>query len=72
MADLFEKDQSVIARHINNAIKDRELDESNMHFFIILNTNIVLLKYMTSMSSSLLATVFTANAVLLVPDEKKE
>ena len=33
MADLFEKDQSIIARHINNAIKDRELDESNMHFF---------------------------------------
>ena len=32
MAELFEKDQSVVARHINNAIKDGELDESNMHF----------------------------------------
>ncbi|MCR5713512.1 MAG: virulence protein RhuM/Fic/DOC family protein [Bacteroidales bacterium] len=33
MADLFQKDQSVIARHIYNAFKERELDaESNMHF----------------------------------------
>ena len=32
MAELFQKDQSVVARHINNAIKDGELDESNMHF----------------------------------------
>lgn len=32
MADLFQKDQSVIARHINNAFKDGELEESNMHF----------------------------------------
>jgi phage regulator Rha-like protein len=33
MAELFEKDQSVIARHINNALKEGELDEnSNMHF----------------------------------------
>ena len=33
MAELFEKDQSVVARHINNAIGDGELEESNMHFF---------------------------------------
>ena len=32
MAELYQKDQSVVARHINNAIKDGELDESNMHF----------------------------------------
>ena len=32
MADLFQKDQSVIARHINNDFKDGELEESNMHF----------------------------------------
>ena len=32
MADLFQKDQSVIARHINNAFKEGELEESNMHF----------------------------------------
>ena len=29
---LDQKDQSVVARHINNAIKEGELDESNMHF----------------------------------------
>ena len=33
MAELFHKDQSVVARHINNAFKEGELDEnSNMHF----------------------------------------
>ena len=32
IAELFQKDQSVIARHINNAIKEGELEESNMHF----------------------------------------
>ena len=32
MANLFEKDQSVVARHLNNAIRDGELEESNMHF----------------------------------------
>ena len=32
MAELFQKDQSVIARHINKAIKEGELEESNMHF----------------------------------------
>ena len=33
MAELFPKDQSVVARHINNAFKEGELDEnSNMHF----------------------------------------
>ena len=32
MAELFQKDQSVIARHINNASKEGELDDSNMHF----------------------------------------
>lgn len=33
MAELFDKDQSVIARHIRNAIKEGEIDEtSNMHF----------------------------------------
>ncbi len=32
MAELFQKDQSVIARHINNAYKEGELEDSNMHF----------------------------------------
>ena len=33
MAELFEKDQSVVARHINNAFKEGEIEkESNMHF----------------------------------------
>ena len=33
MAELFQKDQSVIARHINNAFKEGELvEEGNMHF----------------------------------------
>ena len=33
MADLFQKDQSVVARHINNAFSEGELEEkSNMHF----------------------------------------
>ena len=32
MAELFQKDQSVVARHINNAFKEGELEESNMHF----------------------------------------
>ena len=34
MVDLFSRDQSVIARHIRNIFKERELDEkSNMHFY---------------------------------------
>ena len=33
MAELFQKDQSVVARHINNAFSEGELEEkSNMHF----------------------------------------
>lgn len=33
MAELFQKDQSVIARHINNVFKEGELkEEGNMHF----------------------------------------
>ncbi len=33
MSELFQKDQSVVARHINNAFKEGELEEkSNMHF----------------------------------------
>ena len=32
MAELFQKDQSVVARHINNAYRDGELEDSNMHF----------------------------------------
>ena len=41
MAELFQKDQSVVARHINNAFKEGELDEnSNMHFCIILDISI--------------------------------
>ena len=30
MSSLFEKDQSVIARHIKNALSEGEINESNM------------------------------------------
>ena len=34
MVELFQRDQSVIARHIRNAFKEGEVDrKSNMHFF---------------------------------------
>ncbi|GHT57976.1 hypothetical protein FACS1894109_11280 [Spirochaetia bacterium] len=37
MAELFQRDQSVISRHINNVFKEKELiEESNMHFCILL------------------------------------
>ena len=40
MAELFQKDQSVIARHIRNVFKEHEVDEkSNMHFLHIANSN---------------------------------
>lgn len=40
MVDLFSRDQSVIARHIRNIFKERELDEkSNMHFLHIANSD---------------------------------
>lgn len=37
---LFERDQSVISRHINNVFKEGEVDkESNMHFLHIANSD---------------------------------
>jgi hypothetical protein len=40
MVMLFERDQSVISRHINNIFKENELDEkSNMHFLHIPNSD---------------------------------
>ena len=40
MAELFQKDQSVIARHIGHIFKEKELDEkSNMHFLHIANSD---------------------------------
>lgn len=40
MVDLFSRDQSIIARHIRNIFKERELDEkSNMHFLHIANSD---------------------------------
>lgn len=40
MVDLFERDQSVISRHLRNVFKDGELDEkSNMHFLHIPNSD---------------------------------
>ena len=30
MAELYQKDQSVVARHLNNAYKEGELEDSNM------------------------------------------
>lgn len=40
MIELFERDQSVISRHINNVFKENEVDkESNMHFLHIANAD---------------------------------
>lgn len=40
MMDLFERDQSVISRHIRNVFKEQEVDEeSNMHFLHIANSD---------------------------------
>ena len=40
MIELFQRDQSVIARHIGNIFKEKELDEkSNMHFLYIANSD---------------------------------
>lgn len=40
MIELFQRDQSVIARHIRNIFKEKELDEkSNMHFLHIANSD---------------------------------
>jgi hypothetical protein len=40
MAELFEKDQSVISRHIRNIFKEKELKEkSNMQFMHIANSD---------------------------------
>ena len=40
MAELFQRDQSVISRHINNVFKEGELDaESSMHFLHIANSD---------------------------------
>jgi len=40
MIDLFQRDQSVISRHIRNIFKDGELDKkSNMHFLHIANSD---------------------------------
>ena len=40
MSDLFERDRTVITRHINNVFKDNELDEkSNVHFLHIANSD---------------------------------
>ena len=66
MADLFQKDQSVIARHISNVFKEGELDDkSNMHFCIILFTNTDQRGSIVLMSSSLLAIVLRVSEVLL-------
>jgi len=40
LCDIFEKDQSVISRHINNIFKDSEVDEkSNMQKMHIANSD---------------------------------
>lgn len=40
MLELFERDQSVISRHIRNVFKEHEVDEkSNMHFLYIANSD---------------------------------
>jgi prophage maintenance system killer protein len=40
LIDLFQRDQSVISRHIKNVFKEKEVDEkSNMHFLHIANSD---------------------------------
>lgn len=39
MADLFERDTSVISRHINNVFKEEVPKESNLHFLQIANSD---------------------------------
>ena len=40
MSDLFERDRTVITRHINNIFKENELEEnSNVHFLHIANSD---------------------------------
>ena len=40
MVELFQRDQSVMSRHINNVFKEGELEkESNMHFLYIPNSD---------------------------------
>ncbi len=40
LMDLFQRDQSVISRHIKNVFKEKEVDEkSNMHFLHIANSD---------------------------------
>jgi hypothetical protein len=40
MTELFQQDQSVISRHVNNVFKEAELDKkSNMHFLHIANSD---------------------------------
>ena len=40
MIELFDRDQSVISRHIKNVFKEQEVDEkSNMHFLHIANSD---------------------------------
>jgi hypothetical protein len=44
--ELFERDQSVISRHINNAFKEELERESNMHFMHIPNSDRPVAYYM--------------------------
>ena len=40
MAELFERDRSVITRHISNVFKEKELEEKcNVHFLHIANSD---------------------------------
>ena len=39
MVELFERDQSVISRHINAAFREEVSKESNMHFLHIANSD---------------------------------
>ena len=40
MADLFQKDRTVVTRHINNVFKEGELEkESNVHFLHFANSD---------------------------------
>ena len=39
MVELFERDQSVLSRHISNSFKEEVDKESNMHFLHIANSD---------------------------------
>lgn len=65
MAELFDKDQSVIARHISNVFKEGELEkESNMQILHNTCRSTSRLKFTALMLLSLLAIALNPNVAL--------